>query len=129
MTERTGANAAARQQWPKKSALLSFAGDMLEQFQSARIDLPLRNRVAQRAPRFLPVAAVVKAALAEILRKFHEALLYAAKAQVMQSKGLHAGAVDQCGFPVDAIKPGMGRGVLARIQRRRGLARGRLCAG
>ena len=45
------------------------------------------------------VAAVAKAALAEILRKFHKALFYSAETQVVQAEGLHAGAIDQARHP------------------------------
>ena len=72
-----------------------FTGDLPEQLQPARIDLSLRDRIAQCAARFMRVAAIVEAALAEILREFHETLFYSAEAQVMQAEGLHAGAVDQ----------------------------------
>ena len=71
------------------------SGDVLKQGQPARINLARLDRIAQRAARFMQVAAIVKAALAEILRKLHESLFYPAEAQVVQAERLHAGAVDQ----------------------------------
>ena len=71
-----------------------LASDLLEQLQPARIDLSLANRIAQCAARFMLVAAVVEAALAEILRELHETLLNAAEAQVMQAEGLDSGTID-----------------------------------
>jgi hypothetical protein len=71
-----------------------LTGDLLKQLQSSRIDFPLSDRVAQCAARFMCVAAVVKAALPEILREFHEALFDATEAQVVQAEGLYAGAID-----------------------------------
>ena len=62
------------------------------------------------------MAAVVKAALAEILREFHKALFYSAEAQVVQAEGLHAGAVDQAAGLVYPVQPRVSGGVLAGIQ-------------
>ena len=70
-----------------------LAGNVPEQRQSARIDLPLGDGFMQSTAGFMRVAAVMKTTLAEILGEFHKALFYSAKAQMMQTKCLYAGAV------------------------------------
>lgn len=78
-------------------------GDLLKQLQPARIDLSFRNRIAQRAARFMSVAAIVKAALAEISGEFDESLFYSAEAQMMQAECLYTGAIDQSAIGIDTV--------------------------
>ena len=63
------------------------------------------------------MAAVAKAALAEVLGEFHESLFYPAEAQMVQAEGLHAGAIDQAAAVIYPVKPRVGGGVFAGIQR------------
>lgn len=86
---------------------------MLEQFHPARIDMPRCYGILQCTSRFMSVMAVVKTALAEIFGKLHEALFDSAEAQMVQSKGLHSGAIDQIALVIYLIHPRMCGGVLA----------------
>ena len=58
-------------------------GDLLEQLQSARVDLAFRGCLANRAVRFVRVAAIGEVAFAEVGQKFREVSFHRGKIQMM----------------------------------------------
>ena len=75
------------------------------------------------------VAAIMEAALTQVLCEFDESGFYLAQTQVVQTEHLHAGAIDQIAVGIEMIQPCMCGGVFARIQYGGYFARGRFCLG
>src|SRR5512139_3118257 len=90
--------------------------DLLKQLQSALVYLSFRSRLAYRTVRFVRVAAIGKAALAEVGQEFGEASFDRGKIQVVQAEQLHAGAVDEVAAGVQMVQTCVGGGVLAGIE-------------
>ena len=100
--------------------------DLLKQLQSPLVDLPIFRCFSYRAVRFVRVAAIGEAALAQVGQEFGEAFFYCGKIQMMQAEQLHAGAVDEVAVGVEVIQLGVGGGVLAGIEHGGDLACGGL---
>lgn len=64
----------------------------------------------------MQVAAVVEAALALVGGEFGEAGFDVAEGEVVQAKGLHAGAVDDAALGVQVVELGVGGGVFAGVE-------------
>ena len=58
-------------------------GDLLEQLQSARVDLSFFRCLADRAVRLVRVAAIGEATFAEVGQKFREVSFHRGKIQMM----------------------------------------------